>query len=57
MPKTTIDVNAGSPAHISLTVPSAVREQEGEVHVHATAYPPMGTDALDTKASSIWVNR
>ena len=54
--ETTIDVNAGSPAHISLTVPSAVREREGEVHVHATAYPPSGTDALDTKASSFWVN-
>ena len=55
--ETTIDVNAGSPAHVTLTVPSALREHEGEVHVHATAYPPTGTDALDTKASSFWVNR
>ncbi|HUP73578.1 MAG TPA: peptidoglycan-binding domain-containing protein [Acidimicrobiales bacterium] len=54
--ETTVDVNAGSPAHITLTVPSAVRQQEGEVHVHATAYPPSGTDVLDTKASSFWVN-
>jgi len=55
--ETTIDVNAGSAATISLTVPSAVREHEGEVHVHATAYPASGTEALDQKASSFWVNR
>ena len=55
--ETTIDVNAGSAATISLTVPAAVREQEGEVHVHATAYPPDTNDALDQKASSFWVNR
>jgi peptidoglycan hydrolase-like protein with peptidoglycan-binding domain len=55
--ETTIDVNAGSSAFITLTVPSVIGEQEGEVHVHATAYPPSGTDVLDQKASSFWVNR
>jgi hypothetical protein len=52
----TVTVKPGAPAHITLTIPSAVREQEGEVHVHATAYPTSGTDSLDTKASSFWVN-
>ena len=55
--ETTVDVNAGSSAYVSLTVPAVIGEYEGEVHVHATAYPPSGTDALDTKASSFWVNR
>jgi peptidoglycan hydrolase-like protein with peptidoglycan-binding domain len=55
--ETTVDVNAGSSAFIGLTVPSVIGEHEGEVHVHATAYPPTGTDVLDTKASSFWVNR
>ena len=55
--ETTVDLNAGSPAYIPLTVPSMVREHEGEVHVHATAYPPTGTEALDQKAGSFWVNR
>ena len=53
----TVTVKPGAPAHVTVTVPSAVREHEGEVHVHATAYPPTGNDALDTKASSFWVNR
>jgi peptidoglycan hydrolase-like protein with peptidoglycan-binding domain len=53
--ETTVDLNAGSPAYITLTVPSAVRDHDGEVHVHATAYPPSGTEALDQKASSFWV--
>jgi peptidoglycan hydrolase-like protein with peptidoglycan-binding domain len=53
----TVTVKPGAPTQVTFTVPSAVREQEGEVHVHATAYPTSGTDALDTKASSFWVNR
>ena len=53
----TTEVNPGAPAQITLTVPSAIGEHEGEVHVHATAYPPSGTEALDQKASSFWVNR
>lgn len=52
-----VTVHPGAPTQVTFTVPSAVREQEGEVHVHATAYPPSGTDELDTKAGSFWVNR
>jgi len=52
-----VNVRPGAPTHVTLTVPSAVREHEGEVHVHATAYPPDTNDALDQKASSFWVNR
>jgi peptidoglycan hydrolase-like protein with peptidoglycan-binding domain len=50
-------VKAGASTSLTLTIPSAIHDHEGEVHVHAYAFPQSGTDPLDQKASSFWVNR
>lgn len=50
-------VHAGSATQVTVTPPSGINDHEGEVHVHAYAFPQNGTEPLDQKASSFWVNR
>jgi peptidoglycan hydrolase-like protein with peptidoglycan-binding domain len=50
-------VKAGQATDVTLTVPSGIADHEGEVHVHAYAMPQSGTEPLDQKASSFWVNK
>jgi peptidoglycan hydrolase-like protein with peptidoglycan-binding domain len=50
-------VNAGAAGSVTVNVPTGITEHEGEVHVHAYAFPQSGTEPLDQKASSFWVNK
>jgi peptidoglycan hydrolase-like protein with peptidoglycan-binding domain len=50
-------VRPGAPTAVTVTPPSGINAHEGEVHVHAYAFPQNGNDPLDQKAGSFWVNR
>ena len=49
--------HAGSATAVTVTPPSGISDHEGEVHVHAYVLPQNGTEPIDQKASSFWVNR
>ena len=55
--ETPISAHAGSTATATVQIPTEIHAHEGEVHVHALAFPHSGSEPLDQKTGSFWVNR